>query len=381
MLPALETSTGGHPAAGSNLEEGAITANLAIFHAGFDSEFNARTKERRELHERIGLAAPVGSTTRSWHLSRADGLRRPLRLTTGQCGSRGQALGCGCPSGSGSGRKVVRRGCHRRLYCEICGDEYRRATYQRVRRSVLWWMERLQGEFAARGGKAAGRRQPRTYLVTLTIPHLAHHSVEDRARALDVAWRYVSRGRVDGHWTRPCLAVWEWTPGSDGRGHPHLHVVVPSHYLDYPLVWGEWGDACEVAGLPRGRVHISPPPRQSGRDAAARQAAAYVSKYVSSTEKMRMTAEQWAQLGALMSGRRTLRASVGSRSRGLPGFWQAYERPRCQCCGDTFSLLPVRHQWTGSAFCPEPLDESVSPVIPTTISYFAVGIMDSLRCQ
>jgi len=384
----LSSGSPAAPAAGSSLEGGAITANSAISHELFEPLWQTLTTARRERHERIGLGAPARSSVRRWHMSRADGLRRPLSRTLEQCGSRGAALGCGCPKKAGQPQKLVRRGCHRRLWCDACGAEYRSRTYQRVRRSVVWWLERLRSEWAARGGSARQRaRTPQVYMVTLTIPHVGSHSVEERAAALDAAWRWVSRGRVDGHWTRPCLAVWEWTPGSDGRGHPHLHVVVPAHWLEYSLIWGDWRDACEAVGLPQPRALEVTLPGQRlsggrmsgpGIDAMARSAARYVAKYVSSASKLSMGAEQWAHLGALMLGRRTLRASVGSRSRSLPGFWQAYERPRCQCCGDTFSLVPVVHQWTGKAH--EPLDESVTPVIPTTIECFYVGIMDSLRC-
>ena len=338
--PVLDASSA-RAADGVNLEDGEITANSAISLPRFDEAWAKLTAVRREHHERQAHAAPEGSTLAAWHAGRARGLARLWSRALGLCGSSSSRLRCSCPVAPGA-RRIVPRGCGRRLACPGCGDDYRRRTYQRVKRSVEWWLARLQGEWASRGGSGAGRRAPTVYMVTLTAPH-DDDDPAARARRLDEAWRHVSRGRVEGHWTRPCLAVWEWTRGADGRGHPHLHVIVPAHYVDYALVHGEWRDACLAAGYSvGGRLHVSRPP---SRRAAAASAARYASKYVSSADKLVMRADDWAQLAALMRGRRTLRASVGSRARGLPGFWQAWERARCKCCGDLFLLDEVVFRW------------------------------------
>lgn len=172
--------------------------------------------------------------------------------------------------------------------------------------------------------------EARVYMVTLTIPHREERG--EAERLLDEAWRALRKYAAPGHWSRSCLSVLEWTPGRDGRGHPHVHVVVVARWLDYSHVYATWREACESvgAGTPaRAAQRIT----SQGRKRAAHRAARYVAKYVAKTSTRRYKVEEWARLAAYQIGRRTVRASRG---------WWHYERPVCACCEQ-------RHVWIGPA--------------------------------
>lgn len=328
-------------AAGSNLGYSVISANSAALHDNFDVLWSEAFREKVEKHLRIAREAPKGpegASKRRWHAGRGLALARPVRRHLERCGFGSIELRCGCPAPTARPRR-----CGRRIFCPTCGDARAKKTWGRVRHSVqvhldeqrAVWRERLDAWAKSGGGRDRRPREPTVYMITLTVPHRDEEGAAERV--LDDSWRMVSRGRVAGHWTAPSLAVWEWTPGRDGRGHPHLHVIVVAPWVDYAKVWGEWRECVLAAGGGWCEsVKITTP---KSRQWAAASAARYVSKYVTSADKLSLSVEDWVRLAKHTHGRRTLRASVGNKKKGIPGFWRDDDwEACCETCEEPFRL-------------------------------------------
>lgn len=333
---------GAHAGVSGSLEVTAITAKSAISHDTWTEHWDREIDEKRSKHERIAALAETPSTKR-WHSSRARGLRVSRAAAVAHCGTDQVYLRCGCDQWM-----AAPKGCRKRVVCVDCDKRRARGYARRVKESVEQHLARLNGptKGVVEGLAAGVVHQPgfrpvqarglrgRVYMVTLTIPH---QEVRGRAEELlDDAWRQLRKYAARGHWSRDCLAVLEWTPGRDGRGHPHVHVVVVSRWLDYNHVFSSWRDACEAvgAGTPaRAAQQIT----HEGTKRAPEAAARYVAKYVAKTSTRTFSVEDWARLAAYQVGRRTVRATRG---------WWDYQHPQCECCEQRWVWVGPAH--TGS---------------------------------
>lgn len=314
------TSSRTVPAVAGSLEVTAISANCAISHESWDGHWATQTSAIVNKHEHIADNS-TSPSLRHWHRSRARGLKVSREAAVAHCGTSDVVLRCGCDQW-----RVVPRACRRRVLCNRCDKSRAREYARRVRQSVQHHIGQANqaGMVDARGLKA------RVYLVTLTIPHEDERGAAE-AR-LDAAWRAMRQHAPEGHWSRSCLAVLEWTPGRDGKGHPHLHVVVVARWLDYGHIWATWRDAClEVGAREPSRAAQDVRVAKDDRRGTAEAAARYVAKYVAKTSGQLYTVEEWARLAAYQVGRRTVRATRG---------WWHYDRPVCACCEQ-------RYVWVG----------------------------------
>lgn len=82
---------------------------------------------------------------------------------------------------------------------------------------------------------------------------------DDAIRAMFVAWREFSKSlqrwgrskpfrRVHGHNRLDFWRAFEWTPGSDGKGHPHFHIWMLSPFLPIDRLTKWWRKALIKAG-------------------------------------------------------------------------------------------------------------------------------------
>ena len=106
---------------------------------------------------------------------------------------------------------------------------------------------------------------PDTFL-TLTVNPATGHTPDERARDLAKAWRLIRKRafRRYGYEAIPFLAVFEKTK----RGEPHLHILLRVKWLDHRWVSNVMR---ELIGAPIVDIR---------RVRSAKQAAAYVAKYV-----------------------------------------------------------------------------------------------------
>jgi hypothetical protein len=112
----------------------------------------------------------------------------------------------------------------------------------------------------ARGLHRLGHRRWSEKLMTLTLPHLAEHTVRQR---IEFAFRSLLLFRKAlKKWLQSFqnseLVAWfrtfEWTPGTDRHGHPHFHFWLICPYLDPLVLRRAWAQALCTAGFPRQTV-------------------------------------------------------------------------------------------------------------------------------
>jgi hypothetical protein len=193
-----------------------------------------------------------------------------------ECGQVAQIVQV-CPSCST--RQTIPLRCADRFFCTTCRakaardyrDQFRRAAIglARATESVGLTYRRDRNRRAkaeALGAELIGER-----LITLTAPHLDGDTTGERIERLREAWRIFQRRlaanmrarlregvpviakTAEGprvvtplglcHW----VAVYEWTPGADGRGHPHLHVWHWGPYLNHNDLRAWWAEALRRA--------------------------------------------------------------------------------------------------------------------------------------
>lgn len=233
-----------------------------------------------------------------WHHDRGKGqYDRFSNLRT--CGARNMIARCAQPD-CRKDRKAVPESCGIVRLCNRCslvGARKRIARFGRARARVLIDADTIG--FTRRGWK-----QWRDRMITLTAPHFALEKVEKgsaldrlglpdttqaRVWALRLAWPAFLR-RLALHWKGnpkrdrktglmvpetpatiaqlpryevnadgekrvvlgipPYHRAFEWTPGSDGLGHPHFHVWTFAPRLDAGIVQGMWYEALRSVGVP-----------------------------------------------------------------------------------------------------------------------------------
>lgn len=200
----------------------------------------------RTLDERAELGA-AAERTRRWHAGRSRGaLQRFERVTT--CGKKKVRAKC---NACGTTHEVPDRcGCDR--LCQSCRKASRKHRVARLADAQLRVLTdaKRRGLFNRhRAGGAWGER-----ILTLTVPHFAleweptpdvlrhDRTVDARIDALFRAWRRFSLrlqrwGRAVARRSRKRLPEWyrsfEWTPGDDGKGHPHFHLWIFSPFLPF----------------------------------------------------------------------------------------------------------------------------------------------------
>ena len=278
-----------------------------------------------------------------WYDERARGLHVPRAHRVRECGhGDGVALRCAC------GRHVVTPACGQVQLCGRC----RKRCFARVRRRTVRALHAhvraSQRAWEARGRPRGGRRT--LTMATLTVRHSG--SLETDRAVLVRAWcrlrawirkRIIQRFcplRLDGSkggvrcgCGRRCgrflyVMVWEQTPGDDGRGHVHAHVVVLLPFIEWADIHAEWKRATDKRST---FIHL----RTDGGKSPER-AAHYLAKYASKGVDL-AGPEQWApelaaRALAMQWGRRKVSASHGAW---LP------EPEGCTTCGERWAVLEL----------------------------------------
>jgi hypothetical protein len=167
-----------------------------------------------------------------------------------------------------------------------------------------------------RGGRYGER------LVTLTIPHHLGDSVRGRIELVLMAWKFFLKSL--NAWARgkgiglEFVRVLEWTLGSDGLGHPHLHVWIFSPYLEQAFLSAWWRAALERAGLQLGEqeelLAVDVRPGRKG-DGMAQELIKYLCKDIGSDGRY-VDPVIFAEVYAALDGRRAVQGSRGFLGRG-----------------------------------------------------------------
>jgi hypothetical protein len=214
-------------------------------------------------------------TRSKWHDGRANGQTKRFE-TLATCGARKIIPTCKTCLHD---RKAMPESCGVHRLCARCSLRHakrRRARFGRAKANAMLEARREGRLQRFRKGGRYGEK-----MLTLTVPHfLRDHAREDlreatrdtidaRIEALHAAWR-VFAVQWRRHWKQahehryvrvkdkgivsrcgPLLhRAFEWTPGTDGTGHPHFHVWIFSPWLPADLVSAWWTSALRAVGVP-----------------------------------------------------------------------------------------------------------------------------------
>lgn len=222
-----------------------------------------------------------------WHRGRDNGQKYRFKKLA-SCGTRMRIASCGICSAEG---RPVPEGCGIARLCEKCSllaSKRRRARFGRARARVSLELRRLgyTTHRAKKRGVAGGRWGDK--MITLTLPHfLLAHCDEDaefltldgkaktratdatiaRIYALRAAWPLFARLLRDffkkagikvplatGRYAPPPMhRAFEWTPGDDGLGHPHLHIWTIAPRVEGAIIQDLWRSALHAVGVPIAR--------------------------------------------------------------------------------------------------------------------------------
>lgn len=309
----MGTDTGQAASASAPLLDSRETSARSVESLGISGVDDALLADlQRPLVEQWGARAQWAPrvTQRAYAARRAKALARPLVERLDDCERKGLWIRCGC------GPRRVPWGCGRRLACAWCRRRWCRRQRHRIRTGLELALRALQ-----KRGQRIGPRGWRTVLVTLTIAHSG--DVERDHAELTEGWRRFHR-RMTRRWgSWGYVGVMEVTPGRDGLGHVHWHLVCVWPWRDWSLARHHWKASC-----PRSE-QISFECAKYG----ARGAANYVAKYMSKGVEVGNFAPQLAaRVMAFAYGKRWLCSSVG--------FLDATERHSCGSCDCPFVQVP-----------------------------------------
>ncbi len=134
------------------------------------------------------------------------------------------------------------------------------------------------------------------------------------------------------------LHVFEWTPGNDGRGHPHMHVWLFSRFLDQNMLKRLWQAAHRHVlratrteqgwSGPIEEVELIVDIRKAGGDVAT-ELVKYLTKdwEVNETGARRATPQVFAEVYAALDGKRRRQSSQSF------SMWGVEKYNACPCCG------------------------------------------------
>ena len=250
--------------------------------------------------------------------ARVERLRHDLAPRVAKCEVAQRWVRCGCADGA---PQPLARSCNVRLLCSRCDARRARRLRRRLVAAVAHHVEELR----------RARRSARVRMITLTVAHSGDLR-RDRAE-LTAGWRTLRKqlGRWWGDPPRFALC-WEHTPGRDGLGHVHAHVVVlggPS-WWSYAAIQRTWRSACpRSSGL-----HVAT--SRGGASAAARYLSKYVTKGLAELPDDAPD-ELRAQLLAAC-----YQARMVSTSR---GFWVPLDQLPCRYCGQLHRAAHPPSRW------------------------------------
>lgn len=313
---------------------------------------------------------PVMNLRRSvrWHAARAAN-KRALFERVAECGTAEATkitLVCrGCKD-----RVAIEVGCGSTWFCSDCRKRAVIKFRKNFERSRLGLVTAATRAGLTRRKQQKGARWGER-LLTVTLPHRG--DARERIETLNLTWtrfwrtlRDRKRAELRGpsgitladvprgfpkkfeERTDPnsltmldmlsYLHVFEWTPGDDGKGHPHMHVWLFSQYLDQAWLKALW-KAAHVHVLRKlredggwsGPIEECDPIvdiRKAGGD-VAHELVKYLTKdwELNESGARRATPEVFAQVYATLDGRRRRQSSAAF------SMWAVARCNACPCCG------------------------------------------------
>jgi hypothetical protein len=225
------------------------------------------------------------------------------RYVTGlaACETKGCFTRCQC---AGAIAQVCKYTCGRHWLCAKCQSRRTRRNAPRIRKGI---------EAAYRHATGGGWRR-NIVLITLTVRH--DGGPKAQRDALARGWRRLYKRMSKAGWGRfPYVGVYEATPGKDGLGHVHVHIVAIMPFRPWDKLSAWWREAC---------------PESSNIDLKASQtphtAHRYIAKYVTKgVQSDAFTPALRADILAAFYGKRCLFSSTKFFASFVPAC------PHCGC--------------------------------------------------
>jgi len=162
------------------------------------------------------------------------------------------------------------------------------------------------------------------------------------------------------------LHVFEWTPGADGLGHPHMHVWLFSRYIEQALLERLWREAyAHVTGLPLESIGKLVVDIRQAKPDVAHELVKYMTKdwEISDTGAKRAAPEVFAQVYAELADKRIRQSSAGFSNWALP------KVVACPCCNfesqrGHWARVDIVHALEGETIAPTiaPADTTPAPL-------------------
>lgn len=314
----------------------------AAHRAARAARFAKLAKKRLWQRRAEGYSDLYAKTDGAWYSARERAqLERPSRVL--ECGAETLQITC---QGCGLVHEQ-RSGCRIGLLCVPCRGALaaaKRAVFRAARLSAL-------ADAKARGLLRPERRGGRwsEKFLTLTAPHGPLDSIDARIERVLDAWPRFLR-KLNAFWKRndvrsaEWFRVFEWTPGSDELGHPHLHLWVLSPFLPRDDIERWWGEAlAEATG--RRSEHVIIDVREVFSDGAEHELIKYLTKDITA-DGQKLAPELYAEVYKALDGQRSTQASRGFMGRA------AVERHACEC-GCAFPKRVQRKRDTPAAIAAE----------------------------
>jgi hypothetical protein len=328
----------------------------------------AAIKAQNEAIERDLPGAKSGSYGK-WHRDRAKGQRRRIENVTDCRVTQKVVITC---NGCGTINEEMGR-CRVGLICVSCRGKIaseKRARFARARAKALN-IGRSMGllRSARRGGRWSEK------MVTLTAPHAARHSVRERIMLVRTAWTHFLKSfnaflRMKGaHGEAQWLRNIEWTPGSDGRGHPHIHVWFFGPFLPQGLLQAWWVEALADVGYHAEELeHVLPHViAMRGTERDAHEVIKYIVKDIVA-DGSKVSPQVFAEVYKSLDGVRT--------TQGARGFLKLADRPEGRACAcGALGCFTVRiSALAPNAFAPKrSAPRELRTVLPTSSVCLAVA--------
>lgn len=299
--------------------------------------YDRKAVRRRSAARLRGASEAAVNEASRWHESRAKGQRERIERVE-SCSI--DVLVIQCQACGRKHEKPARCGC--RLLCVRCRGVRARQIRVRFCFARLALLEDARARGLLKDQRRGGRFGER--FITLTAPHLPDDTVSGRIERVLAAWKWFVRQLQQWQriYTIRSLAwfrVFEWTPGTDGLGHPHLHIWVFSPFLEWDRVLGWWRDALGWAGCENVEPVIDIRLATKGVE---QELVKYLTKDIDE-QGDKIAPELYAEVYRALDGRRALQSSRGFMKAGEG------EKPACECG----ARLPRRVQRKKASPCVE----------------------------
>lgn len=281
------------------------------------------TLGRRKVTERRmqGFSDTYAKADATWYTARERGQReRPSRVAA--CGAETLEIQC-----VGCGKVHERRsGCRIGLLCVPCRGGIAAAKRAAFRRARLVTIADAERRGLLRANRRGGRWSEK--FLTLTAPHSHAHSIADRIKHVQGAWKRFLRllntsWKEDGVRSAEWFRVFEWTPARDGRGHPHFHLWIFSPFLPRDDVERWWRESLNEQAAYEAQeviVHI----QEVDANGAERELIKYLTKDIDAKGE-KLAPELYAEVYKALDAQRSTQASKGFMGKAQK------ERRECEC--------------------------------------------------